>query len=105
MTNYFISKENSPDRDSFAETDFFGGAVTLYLPHFKDIFPQMFPYGSLKDDITWAVMKAVLVHEDLHLYIGECVDTTGGGDHESVYMWIEEWLNSEDSVDSSRVLN
>lgn len=94
MTDYFFSLERSPNRDCFAETDHVGGACQIYLGEFMSGFhDELYAYGDALDDMIIGVLKAVLIHEDLHVEICKVVDTNGGQEHDSVYEWIRDWLN------------
>lgn len=95
MTEYFFSKEKSPDRDCYAEHDYLGDTVTLYLPEITHAFPQLYAYGKARDDLLAAFTAAVLVHEDMHVMVNRCIDTTGNQEHDTIYNWIADFINKE----------
>lgn len=92
MTKYFFDFE-STDKGSYAEADGLGGAVKIHLQEFMDPLPHVYPYNV--EELRIAVLKAVLVHEDLHVAIDEVLDTTGDQQHETVYSWVYRWLNDD----------
>lgn len=89
MTEYFIDTETK-DSGVYAETDIAGNTVKFNICEFKNPIPHIFPYNL--EELQIALIKAVLVHEDIHVGIGECVDTDGDQEHATVYEWISDWL-------------
>lgn len=89
MPEYIFELRRSPDRDCFAQTDLVGGAVILYLGEFHDYFSEFYAYGDIYSDIIWSMTKAILIHEDIHIAVQDCVDSNGDQEHESIYRWIK----------------
>lgn len=90
MTEYYFDTETK-DSGIYADVDPSGGSVKFNICEFKSPIPHVFPYNL--EELQIALIKAVLVHEDIHVGIGECVDTNGEQEHSTVYEWISEWLN------------
>ena len=89
MTNYYFDTETK-DSGVYADTDYCGNTVKFNICEFKNPLPQIYPYNLEEVQIT--LIKAVLVHEDIHVAIGGAVDTDGEQEHNTVYEWIHEWL-------------
>ena len=96
MTEYFFSREKSPDRDCYAEHDFLGDTVTIYLPEIKEALPHLYMYGKARDDLLAALSVAIFVHEDMHVLVNRCIDTTGNQEHDTIYQWISYFINKEE---------
>lgn len=92
---YFFTSRKSPERDCFAEHDMIGGAVIIYLGELKAFQPHLYAFGKARDDIMAAVAAAVIIHENFHELIIQCVDTAGDQEHDTVYKWIEEFMDKE----------
>jgi len=92
LVEYFFNIGKS-DNAAYAEHDLIGGSIKVNLGEFQDPLPSVNPYNL--EEIQIAILKAVLVHEDLHYALAECSDTLGSQEHDTVYDWIYEWLNGE----------
>ena len=93
MTEYYFDMRRSPEKDRYAEYDSVGDSICIFLEEFMHIEDGLISYGEIHDDIVIAVLKAVLIHEDIHAYINPYCDIGGDQEHSTVYEWIKEILD------------